>query len=187
MATEDRNDEDLLAIRECLDGNEEAFSRLVNKYKRQAFYIALKIVGNSEDAHDLSQEAFMKAYKALSTFRLDAKFSVWFFQILRNSCISYLRKRKARRMDQAVDMETVDLVSGSPTPERSAQNLALKDALERAIEKLTPARKEVLILREYQGFSYEEIAKITSISVEQVKSRLHYARKQLIEELKDYL
>jgi len=187
MIANSDNNEDILAIRQCIDGNEECFAIIVEKYKRQAFFIAYRLVGNTEDAHDLSQDAFLKAYRALNTFRLDASFKGWFFQILKNTCISHLRKRKTRKVDQTVDSDSIYIADTDPNPEDIAANNSMIAMLNEAIDKLSPARKEVIILREFKGYSYEEISRIAGISVEKVKSRLHYARKQLTEELKDYL
>ena len=187
MIADKSNKEDIRAIKQCIDGNEDKFAIIVDKYKQQAFFIAFRIVKNAEDAHDLSQEAFIKAYKALHTFRLDASFKVWFFQILRNTCISYLRKRKTRKMDQTISTDELYLVNTDLTPEEIATQSSLMEALKEAIEKLSPARKEVIMLREFKGYSYEEISKIIGISIEKVKSRLYYARQQLSEELKGYL
>lgn len=185
MTANSSDEEEALAIARCLDGETDAFAYIVEKYKRQSYFLAYRIVRNSEDAHDLSQEAFLKAFKALGTFRRDAVFKVWFFQILRNTCISHLRKKRNIVSVEANDH--FELVDKNPSPEASVVAARRREMVKKAIDRLTPARREVLLLREFQGFSYEDIAKIASITIEQVKSRLHYARKQLIKELKDYL
>ncbi len=186
MSEQVADEKETSAIAKCLEGDSDAFAYIVEKYKRSAFYTALRIVGNVDDAHDLSQEAFLKAFKALGTFRRGAVFKVWFFQILRNTCISHLRKKK-KKMVSVDANEAFELVDDAPSSEDKLNMAEMKETLKEALKKLTPVRREVLILREFEDMSYDQISQVLGISLEQVKSRLHYARKQLIEELKDLL
>lgn len=178
--------DDSKAILECLAGNLEAFEHIVEKYKKPAYYLALRLTGNSEDAHDLSQEAFIKAFRALKSFKIECDFKVWFFQILRNTCISHLRSR-SRRKTEVLDDTQQQVLDGSPNPEDETGREERKKALWKAINNLTPVRKEAFILREFEGLSYNDIAKVTGATIEQVKSRIHYARNKLIEDMEKYL
>jgi RNA polymerase sigma-70 factor (ECF subfamily) len=178
--------DDSKAILECLEGNLEAFEHIVEKYKKPAYYLALRLTGNAEDAHDLSQEAFIKAFRALKSFKIDCDFKVWFFQILRNTCISHLRSR-SRRKTEVFDDAQHQVLDAAPNPEDETGSAEKKKALWKAINNLTPVRKEAFVLREFEGLSYNEIAKITGATIEQVKSRIHYARNKLIEEMEKYL
>lgn len=178
--------DDSKAIRECLDGNKEAFEHIVEKYKKPAYYLALRLVGNPDDALDLSQEAFIKAYKALKSFKLDCDFKVWFFQILRNTCISHLRSWKRRKTDTLDDTQQIIFEDGA-NPEDETNRSETRAAMWKAINELTPVRREAFLLREFEGFSYSDIAKITGATIEQVKSRIHYARNKLIEDMEKHL
>jgi len=97
MSSQKDDDAENEAIEACKRGEKNAFEYIVEKYKKPAYYMALRIVTNPDDAMDLSQEAFVKAYRAISTFKPGAVFKAWFYRILRNTCISHLRKRKSRR------------------------------------------------------------------------------------------
>ena len=178
--------DDSKAIRECLEGDKEAFAHIVEKYKKPAYFLALRLVGNSDDAHDLSQEAFIKAYKALKSFKLDCDFKVWFFQILRNTCISHLRSMKRRRTEELDDSRQM-ILDEDANPEDNTKRNETRAALWKAINELTPVRKEAFLLREFEGFSYSDIARITGATIEQVKSRIHYARNKLIEDMEKHL
>jgi len=178
--------DDSKAILECISGNTEAFEHIVEKYKKPAYFLALRLTGNPEDAHDLSQEAFIKAYRALKSFKIDLDFKVWFFQILRNTCISHLRS-KSRRKTEPFDDAQHQVLDAAPNPEDETGRGEKKKFLWKAINNLTPVRKEAFVLREFEGLSYNEIARITGATIEQVKSRIHYARNKLIEEMEKYL
>ncbi|MHC4741918.1 MAG: RNA polymerase sigma factor [Planctomycetota bacterium] len=170
-------------MRRCRRGSREAFEVFVNKYMKDAYYIALGLVGNREDALDLSQEAFVRAYRNIKQVKPGRGFFPWFYQILKNLCISHLRKRK-RRQANSLDVE------GCPEPEATNDDFSpdavvgkdeIKKEVWQAISKLEPKHREVIILRHFRNMSYEQISEALFCNKGTVTSRLYYARKRLKE------
>lgn len=183
-------DEDL--IRAAVAGDDAAFRELLERYKTRAFGVALGIVGDRDEAQDVVQDAFIKAYYNLKEFRFGSNFYTWFYRLLVNQAID--RWRKTSR-SPAVPLEEKWLSDeGSPpdavafprTPEELAGNRELMDALNRAIGDLPEYHRAAIVLREVDGLAYEEIAKVMKCSVGTVMSRLHYARAKLREALKGH-
>ena len=175
--------EEIAAIRRCRRGSPEAFEVFVNRYMKDAYYIALGLVGNQEDALDLSQEAFARAFRNIKHIKPDRKFFPWFYQILKNLCISHLRKRKYR---QAASLDAEGCPEAADTndcfsPEAVARRNEIKDKVWQAISKLDEKHREVIILRHFQNMSYEQIAEALFCNKGTVTSRLYYARKRLEE------
>lgn len=179
-------------IRAALAGDEEAYRTLMERYKGRAFHVALGMTGDPDDALDVVQEAFVKAYFNLKEFRFGANFYTWFYRLLVNQAID--RWRKSAR-SQAVPLDETwlseeasppDSVTYPRTPEDLAQNRQLSEAITRAIAALPEYHRAVIILREVDGLAYEEIAAVLNCSVGTVMSRLHYARAKLKEALKGY-
>ncbi len=170
------------AIQRCRRGSPEAFEVIVERYRKDAYFIALGLVGNREDAMDLSQEAFFRAYYNIKRLNPERKFFPWFYQILRNLCFSHLRKRKFR---QTKSLDNVDESNCSSEagqwfdPEAVAERNENKDRVWNALSKLDDKHREVIILRHFQGLSYEEIAERLFCRPGTVTSRLYYARKKL--------
>ncbi len=171
----------------------QAFEVIVNRHMKDAYFIALGLVGNREDALELSQEAFFRAYKNLDRLNDKEKFFPWFYQILRNLCFSHLRKRKVRR---AYELEASDGESGtgdstpyprsasgsdSFDPETVAERNESKDRVWKAISRLDEKHREVIVLRHFRNLSYDEMAKVLFCNRGTVTSRLYYARKRLKE------
>jgi RNA polymerase sigma-70 factor (ECF subfamily) len=153
---------------------------------KDAYFIALGLVGNREDALDLSQEAFIRAYNNIESFNSKRNFFPWFYQILRNLCFSHLRKRKRERARFTFDLDSERQTFEPETqehfsPELVAERNETKDRLWKAISKLEPKHREVIILRHFQDLSYEEISKVLLCNKGTVTSRLYYARKRLKE------
>jgi RNA polymerase sigma-70 factor (ECF subfamily) len=165
------------------DGSVRAFEEIVRITMRRAFTVALGITGNEEDARDLSQEAFMAAHRARATFDIERPFFPWFYRILRNRCLNFIRSRSGRR-EISVDVLVERPCSGE-TPEGSAIRRERAEAVWRAIQELTPEHREIIVLRTFQELSYREIAETLGISEGTVMSRLFYARKALYGLLKD--
>ena len=175
--------EELVAIQQCRRGSRKAFEVLVNKYMKDAYFIALGFVGNREDAQDLSQEAFVRAFRNIKKIRPDCGFFPWFYQILKNLCISHLRKRKYRNA-ASLDVEgcpEAEATNDCFSPDEVAQRSEMKDKVWQAIGKLDPKHREVIVLRHFQNMSYEQIAEALFCNKGTVTSRLYYARKQLEE------
>ncbi|PWB63624.1 MAG: RNA polymerase subunit sigma-24 [Deltaproteobacteria bacterium] len=183
-------DEEL--IRASLGGDEQAFRGLMERYKNRAYHVAVGITGDPDDALDVVQEAFVKAYYSLKEFRFGANFYTWFYRLLVNQAIDRWRKSSRSQtvpLDEKWLSEEVsppDSVVYPRTPEDLARNRQLSEALSRAIADLPEYHRAVIMLREVDGLAYEEIAKVLHCSVGTVMSRLHYARAKLKEALKGF-
>lgn len=163
-------------------GTKNAFADIVQRYKKDAYFIALGLVGNQEDALDLSQEAFVRAYCNIDKLNSTGKFFPWFYQILRNICFDHLRKNKRRKTlslsgpeDKNIDTPATDAFD----PEAIAERNEAKDLVWQAISELEDKHKEVIILRHFHNMPYEKIAQTLFCSKGTVMSRLYYARKKL--------
>ena len=175
--------EELLAMQRCRGGSREAFELFVNKYMKDAYFIALGLVGNREDALDLSQEAFVRAYRNIKQVKPGRGFFPWFYQILKNLCISHLRKRKYRRASSldAEDCPEVEASGYGFLPDVVVDRNEVKDKVWQAIGRLDDKHREVIILRHFRNMSYEQIAEAIFCNKGTVTSRLYYARKRLQE------
>lgn len=181
MTIEEEND----AVRRVLDGDADAFSLLVEAYQKNVYNLALRMTGNSEDALDMAQEAFIRAYNSLSSFRGDSKFSVWLYRIVSNVCLDFLRARKGRTAvslsQTGPDGEdaALEIPDERALPEAELERALTRDAVRRGLQALPDDQREILLLREIQGLSYEEIAAALSLEGGTVKSRIFRARKKL--------
>ena len=178
-------EQEAAVIQAVLDGDVNAYELLVKEYEKNVYNLALRMVGNSEDAADMSQEAFIKAYNSLTSFRGDSKFSVWLYRIVSNVCLDYLRSRGRRQTvslsaenDDGEDVE-IDIADETQSPERLLDRRLTRDAVRRGLAALPPEHRQILLLREIQGLSYDEIADALGIEAGTVKSRIFRARKKL--------
>lgn len=172
-------------VRKVLGGDANAFETLVLEYEKNVYNIALRMTGNSEDAADMTQEAFIKAYNSLQSFRGDSKFSVWLYRIVSNVCLDFLRS-KNRRPTVSLSVEDddgedaqLDVADDSQSPELLLDRKLTRDSVRRGLDSLPPDYRQILLLREIQGLSYDEIAQALSLEVGTVKSRIFRARKRL--------
>lgn len=162
----------------------EAFEAVVKTHMKDAYFIALGLVGNREDALELSQEAFYRAYKHFDQLNSQEKFFPWFYQILRNLCFSHLRKRRLRRTESLNDADGAPRQlewSDAFDPEMVAERNESKDRVWRAISRLDEKHREVIVLRHFRQLSYDEMARVLFCNRGTVTSRLYYARKRLKE------
>ena len=178
-------EQEAAVINAVLDGDVNAYEYLVKAYEKNVYNLALRMVGNSEDAYDMSQEAFIKAYNSLHSFRGDSKFSVWLYRIVSNVCLDYLRARNRKATvslsvenDDGEDVE-LDIADETSSPQVLLDRSLTRDAMRRGLQALPPDQREILLLREIQGLSYEEIADTLDLEVGTVKSRIFRARKKL--------
>jgi len=163
-------------------GDRQAFGNLVERHMRRAYAAALGLVGSPADALDLSQEAFVRAYRSMRGFRAGAAFYPWYYKILRNLCFNHLRDRarRARLLREAAEGgERLGSTGFAPSPEALAQRSELCEAVWEAIGTLKQEHREILALREFEGRTYKEIADVVGCPVGTVMSRLFAARKQL--------
>jgi RNA polymerase sigma-70 factor (ECF subfamily) len=170
-------------VRRAQRGDREAFAGLVEAYKRRAYFAALALVGSHEDALDLSQEAFARAFRARATLDPDRPFYGWLYTILRRLCFNFLRDRasRRRRLEEArvwLENEATSRAEAAD-PRVLAQRDELRDRLMRAIESLPDREREVLVLKEFEGLRYREIASLVDIPLGTVMSRLYSARQRL--------
>jgi RNA polymerase sigma-70 factor, ECF subfamily len=174
-------------------GDLEAFSQLVNRYDRNIFRIAQHITHNEEDAQDVVQDAFLKAYQNLEQFQENSKFYTWLVRIAVNEALMKLRKRRTDRtvsLDEDVETEEGsmprEVADWSPNPEQLYGQSELGDILKKTVQGLPPGFRTVFVLRDVEGLSTEETAEMLNLSVPAVKSRLLRARLQLRERLARY-
>ena len=173
------------------DGDRQAFGELVTRYMRRAYYVALGLVGSHDDALDLSQEAFARAYRARESLDPERPFYAWIYQIVRRLCFNHIRDRRTRfrRMELATPWlkEQAGVRAAAADPGKEAERAELRACLEAAIEELTDREREVLVLKEFEGLRYREIAELLAIPIGTVMSRLYSARRSLAEKLEDVL
>ncbi|MDY3079629.1 MAG: sigma-70 family RNA polymerase sigma factor [Oscillospiraceae bacterium] len=171
-------------IRSVLDGNINDFEQLVTAYEKNVYNLALRMVGDPDDAADITQETFIKAYRALGSFRGDSKFSSWIYRIASNVCLDFLRSR-SRRAQVPLSFENedeegeIELPDMSQNPEKVLMKKLSMEAVRRGMEKLPPKQRQILVLRELCGLSYAELAQTLSVEEGTVKSRIFRARKRL--------
>jgi len=170
------------------DGDRDAFEELVRRYERGIYNLAYRMMGNRDDAADLAQEAFVKAFESLHGFRGRASFQTWLYRIATNACLDELRRRRrfrTRSLDRGFETDEGEVVvepgDPSPGPEERVQKREIQRAVHRAIGTLSPDHRAVVVLRDIKGLSYGEIAASLRISVGTVKSRLNRARSALKE------
>ena len=185
--------DELKLVRAAKHGDVSAFEQLVKRYDRNVFRIANHITHSREDAEDVVQEAFLKAYSNLEKFQEQSKFYTWLVRIAVNEALMKLRKRRPERfvsLDEDVKTEDDSLprevADWSPNPEQLYNQEELRDILSRTIQGLPPTFRTVFVLRDVEGLSTEETAEALELSVPAVKSRLLRARLQLRERLNRY-
>ncbi|HEY5627517.1 MAG TPA: sigma-70 family RNA polymerase sigma factor [Nitrospira sp.] len=171
-------------IARSLKQDHEAFGQLIDRYSSVIVNLAYRMVGDRTDAEDLAQEAFIAAFKALPTFRSDAKFSTWLYRIAANKCTDWLR---AKRPGQ-VDIESVadELAGHHGTPETLLSQQQVADHLERAIRKLPPLYREAFVMKHVDGLSYEEMEEILGVNGDTLKMRVYKGRVQLSRALAEF-
>lgn len=162
-------------------GDAAAFGELVRAYQRKAYTVAYGFVRNREDALELAQEAFARAFKAMGRFDASAPFYPWLYRILKNACLNHLKRRR-RRGETSLDQLTAsggDVPSGDCGPGDEASADEMRSAVAAAMNRLPPAHREILVLRHFQQLSYAEIAACLGVPQGTVMSRLHAARHHL--------
>ena len=173
----DGSEDDL--VRRAQAGNGQAFSELVRRHQSSVYRYLLRMLGSHEDAMELTQDAFIKAWQALAQWQPEAQFRTWLFRIANNTALDALRRRK---LVEFVPLEdSFDAPSPEPNPEHQAQVTQEVRQLEASLKKLAPEHRQILLLREVEEMSYEEIGCVLSLSEGTVKSRLARARVALIE------
>ncbi len=185
--------DELALVNAARKGDLSAFEQLVNRYDRNIFRIAQHITHNREDAEDVVQDAFLKAYRNLGQFQGQSKFYTWLVRIAVNEALMKLRRRHPERMvslDQDIETDESsmprEVADWSPNPEQLYGQSELRDILTKTIQGLSPGFRTVFVLRDVEGLSTEETAEALDLSIPAVKSRLLRARLQLRDRLNRY-
>ena len=168
-------------VRAAAGGDTEAFERLVRTYENKIYHLALRMCGSADEAADIAQEAFLAAWRGLPSFRGEANFATWLYRLTSNAAIDYLRRQKKQRGDLSLDDEELglDAVDTAPGPQDAAEGAELRSAVSEGLRRLGEDHRQVLVLREIQGLSYEEIAEVLALDLGTVKSRVSRARSAL--------
>lgn len=171
-------------------GDMQAFEALILQHEKIVYNVALRMMNHSEDARDISQEVFLKAYKSIGQFDERAMFSTWLYRITTNTCIDELRRRKGKQsysLEEELESEEGSMqrqiADEGETPEESLLRAERADELKKALAQLTEEHRLAVILRDIRGLSYEEIAEIMDLPMGTVKSRISRARNQLKQEI----
>ena len=169
-------------VRRARSGDAEAREALALAHRREAYLLALQLMGNRDDALDVAQDALLRFFTTLDRFRADEPVRPWLYSIVRNRCRDLMRRGRVRRsepIDAEPDRWRPELVDAHADPHRDAERSQLRRRVWQALAQLTPEHREILVLRDYQDLSYEEIADVLRIPRGTVMSRLHRARRAI--------
>ena len=180
-----QNVSDEALVRQFKQGDDSAFNGIVRHYQEKLYYVALTMVNDHDEASDLSQEAFVRAYQGLPKFEEGASLYTWLYRIVVNLCINHLRAKKARQII-SLDALVEPLVSSKHTPEQEVEQKDFREAVQQAVEQLPPRQKAVFVLRQYEQLSHEEIARTLGRSVGAVKANYFHAVKKLQKSLAEF-
>jgi RNA polymerase sigma-70 factor (ECF subfamily) len=193
-----KREEEQLLVDRCRQGDRESFAQLMRLHERQIYNFTYRMLGDEEEAEDLTQDIFVAAFKGIRKFRGEAKFSTWLYRIALNQTrnrIKYLSRRdffakQSRRVQyrQESPWENPDLLPDSaPTPEQWTLTKSMAAQVQECLNQIPPQARQILVMRDVQGFSYEELSEMLSLNPGTVKSRLHRARSALQQCLADKL
>ena len=168
-------------VRAAAGGDTEAFERLVETYENKIYTLALRMSGSPDDAGDIAQEAFLAAWRGLPAFRGEAGFATWLYRLASNAAIDYLRRQRKQRGELSLADEELglDAVDAGPGPQDAAEGEEVRSAVAAGLGALSEGHRQVLVLRELQGLSYEEIAAVLAVDLGTVKSRISRVRSAL--------
>jgi len=194
QAAESAADSDQILVARVQGGDVAAFDVLVRKYRERLFGIIYNLTSNREDAADLTQEAFIKAFSSINRFQGKSAFFTWLYRIGVNTTLSHLKRNRFRRFfsleniqEEGSNAQILETLAAKHKSEKGALLNELQEKLNEAMQKLSPKHRTVVVLFEIEGLSHQEIADIVGCSVGTVRSRLHYAKQQLQADLKHFL
>jgi RNA polymerase sigma-70 factor (ECF subfamily) len=167
--------EDSILVRAAQNGDVDAFEELVRRYQTSIYRVALRMLGSRADAQDAAQETFVRAWRALPRFRHDSAVSTWLYRIVTRRALDKIASRRTTGT-----LDEVDLGAG-PDPVQAAEHQERLRAVRQAIAKLPPEQRAALVLREFEGLSYQEVAQVLGASVPAIKTRIHRARLTIIQ------
>ncbi len=172
-------------ILQSISGDVQSFETLIKGYQKMAFNVAYRIMGNEEDAKDMTQDALIKVYKNLKGFRMDSSFSTWLYRIVMNTCKDELRKRKMKlvSIDQPIETNDgqmqMDLEDHGLKPDEIVTQRETQKEVHEALQQVSEINRIVVVLRDIKGFSYSEISDIIDVPVGTIKSRINRGRQEL--------
>lgn len=171
---------DSAVVLRAQNGDSEAFEEIVKQHERKIYNLAYRYTGSSEDALDICQETFIKIYRSIKNFKGESSFSTWIYRVASNVCIDYIRKDKktiSLSDDDNYISETLESPNGDPEKELSRKELSSE--ISKSLLQINEDQREIIVLRDIEGYSYEEIAQLLDISEGTVKSRIARGRKKL--------
>lgn len=181
-------------VQRARSGDEESFGELVKTYHQRLYSLAYGLAGNPDDAREIVQQTWIKAWQKLGSFKEDSEFFTWVYRVASNTGLDYLRRRARRREDELppggewpADARMAQAASQSPRPDREAERAELMAVFEETLDELSPEHRLAITLREVDGLSYEEIADVMKCRKGTVMSRIFYARRRLQERLRELL
>jgi RNA polymerase sigma-70 factor (ECF subfamily) len=198
-AEQDRRDRHL--VRRLKQGDEAAFRELVYTYQNRIFSLMLRMIGNRQEAEDLAQEVFIIVHRAIGNYRGEGRFYTWLYRVATNTCKNRIKYLKGRNFHRSLDIDetpqaqmpaaetgaVVTFQSQVPGPEAITEGMRMEKIVQRELEALDPDHRLLIVLRDVQGMSYQDIIKITGLQEGTLKSRLHRARLALKERLEPFL
>jgi len=182
-----KSNNDNFYIQKIKNGDVGAYAYLVDRHKKMAFNIAKQIIGNREDAEEVTQDAFLKAYQALDTYKGESKFSTWLYRIIYNAAISKMRKKKLNVTSIDEDYSATVNVKSTQSALQSLANEEQKNYINRALDKMNGDEKLIVTLFYLEENSVDEVSEVTGLSVANVKVKLHRSRKKLYGILEQFL
>jgi RNA polymerase sigma-70 factor (ECF subfamily) len=193
-AAESAADSDQVLVSRVQGGDVAAFDILVRKYRERLYGIIYNLTSNREDAADLTQDAFIKAFSSINRFQGKSAFFTWLYRIGVNTALSHLKRNRFRRFfsletiqEEGSHAQILETLAAKHKSEKGALLSELQEKLNEAMQKLSPKHRTVVVLFEIEGLSHQEIADVVGCSVGTVRSRLHYAKQQLQADLKHFL
>ncbi|MEX0322860.1 MAG: sigma-70 family RNA polymerase sigma factor [Puniceicoccaceae bacterium] len=194
QSKEATTDGDKILVERVQSGDVAAFDVLVRKYRERLYGIIYNLTSNREDAADLTQDAFIKAFSSISRFQGKSAFFTWLYRIGVNTALSHLKRNRFRRFfslehiqEEGSNAQVFETLAAKHKSEKGALLSELQEKLNEAMQKLSPKHRTVVVLFEIEGLSHQEIADIVGCSVGTVRSRLHYAKQQLQADLKHFI
>lgn len=187
-------DSDQVLVSRVQNGDVAAFDTLVRKYRERLYGVIYNLTSNREDAADLTQDSFIKAFSSINRFKGKSAFFTWLYRIGVNTTLSHLKRNRFRRFfsleniqEEGSNAQVLETLAAKHKSEKGALLSELQEKLNEAMQKLSPKHRTVVVLFEIEGLSHQEIAEIAGCSVGTVRSRLHYAKQQLQADLKHFL
>lgn len=171
---------DIQLIRRCTEGDLKSFEKLISQYERNAFAMALRYLGDYDDASDVTQEALIKVYRNISSFRFESSFTTWLYRIVINTCKDFLKKRN-REQVVSIDESQKEITDDTreKDPQAHTEREEVRSEVHRALDEISEVHRLVIVLKDIQGFTYDQIAEMLDIPIGTVRSRISRGRVEL--------